>query len=82
MVEGRGFENFGPSGDWLADLRQLADSFYQTSLAHPEAAILTLFRVTGGVHEIEAVETILGILRAPGSTTRTRCATTTPCPTP
>ncbi|MEU4651925.1 MULTISPECIES: TetR/AcrR family transcriptional regulator [Nocardia] len=65
-LTGRGFENFEPSGDWLADLRQLADSFYQTSLAHPEAAILTLFRVTGGVHEIEAVETILGILRGAG----------------
>lgn len=32
------------------------------ALAHPRAAVLSSYRVTGRVHEIQAVETILGVL--------------------
>jgi hypothetical protein len=36
------------------------------SLAHPQAAVLSSYRETGRVHEIEAVEAILGVLRGAG----------------
>lgn len=36
------------------------------ALAHPRAPSLSACRVTGRVHEIQAVETILGVLRGAG----------------
>jgi hypothetical protein len=36
------------------------------ALAQPRAAVLNAYRVTGRVHEIQAVETILGVLREAG----------------
>ena len=35
-------------------------------LAHPRAAVLSSYRVTGRTYEIQAVETILGVLRGAG----------------
>ncbi|MFI6491556.1 TetR/AcrR family transcriptional regulator [Streptomyces sp. NPDC050564] len=63
---GRTLRTWHPTGDWRADLRDLGLRMHSGSLAHPQAAVLSSYRVTGRVHEIEAVETILGVLRGAG----------------
>ncbi|QWF77702.1 hypothetical protein HUW46_01094 [Amycolatopsis sp. CA-230715] len=63
---GRTFAGFAPSGDWLADLRAIAERVYRANRAHPRAALLVTSRVTGRRHEVAAVELILGILRGAG----------------
>ncbi|MFI9802868.1 helix-turn-helix domain-containing protein [Streptomyces sp. NPDC052301] len=55
-----------PTGDWVADLRDLGLRMHAGALAHPRAAVLSAHRVTGRVHEIQAVESILGVLRGAG----------------
>ena len=63
---GRVIRDWRPTGDWIADLRELGLSMHAGALAHPQATVLGAFRVTGRVHEIRAVETILGVLRGAG----------------
>jgi len=63
---GRTLRTWHPTGDWRADLRDLGLRVHSGSLAHPQAAVLSSYRVTGRVHEIEAVERILGVLRGAG----------------
>ncbi|MBK3563752.1 TetR/AcrR family transcriptional regulator [Streptomyces sp. MBT62] len=63
---GRTLRTWRPSGDWLADLRDLGLRMHAGALAHPRAAMLSSYRVTGRVYEIQAVETILGVLRGAG----------------
>lgn len=63
---GRTFAGFEPTGDWQADLREVAARIHRTNLAHPKAAVMATSRVTGRQHELVAVETILGILRGAG----------------
>ncbi|MET9510602.1 helix-turn-helix domain-containing protein [Streptomyces flavidovirens] len=63
---GRTLRRFRPSGEWRADLRALGLMMHADYQAHPQAAMLTCARVTGRAHEIQAVETILGILRGAG----------------
>ncbi|OEJ58148.1 TetR family transcriptional regulator [Streptomyces agglomeratus] len=63
---GRTLRRFRPSGRWRADLRTLGMMMHAEYQAHPQAAMLTCARVTGRAHEIQAVETILGILRGAG----------------
>ncbi|WP_432032791.1 TetR/AcrR family transcriptional regulator [Streptomyces antibioticus] len=63
---GRTLRAWRPTGDWLADLRELGLRMHAGALAHPRAASLSAYRVTGRVHEIQAVETILGVLRGAG----------------
>ncbi|MFF2380613.1 TetR/AcrR family transcriptional regulator [Streptomyces sp. NPDC058108] len=63
---GRTLRTWRPTGDWRADLRDLGLRMHSGSLAHPQAAVLSAYRVTGRVHEIAAVETILGVLRGAG----------------
>ncbi|WP_367319105.1 helix-turn-helix domain-containing protein [Streptomyces sp. HUAS ZL42] len=63
---GRTLRIWRPTGDWLADLRDLGLRMHAGALAHPRASVLSSYRVTGGVHEIQAVETILGVLRGAG----------------
>lgn len=63
---GRTLHDWPASGDWRADLRELGLRIHAGALAHPQAAVLSSYRVTGRVHEIEAVEAILGVLRGAG----------------
>ncbi|MFI6402141.1 TetR/AcrR family transcriptional regulator [Streptomyces sp. NPDC050548] len=63
---GRTLRTWRPTGDWLADLRDLGLRMHAGALAHPRAAMLSSYRVTGRVYEIQAVETILGVLRGAG----------------
>lgn len=63
---GRTLRAWHPTGDWRADLRDLGLRMHAGALAHPRAAVLSSYRVTGRVHEIQAVEAILGVLRGAG----------------
>ena len=63
---GRTMRTWRPSGDWRADLRDLGLRVHAGALAHPRAAVLSSYRVTGRVYEIQAVEAILGVLRGAG----------------
>ncbi|MEU4165376.1 TetR/AcrR family transcriptional regulator [Streptomyces sp. NPDC026665] len=63
---GRTLRAWRPTGDWRADLRELGLRMHTGALAHPQAAVLSSYRVTGRVHEIQAVERILGVLRGAG----------------
>lgn len=63
---GRAMRNWRACGDWRADLRELGMRIHAAYLAHPQAAVLTANRVTGGDHEVGADEAILGVLRSAG----------------
>ncbi|MER7834980.1 helix-turn-helix domain-containing protein [Streptomyces sp. NPDC096040] len=63
---GRTLRVWRPTGDWRADLRDLGLRMHAGALAHPRAAVLSAHRVTGRTYEIQAVETILGVLRSAG----------------
>ncbi|MFJ5303080.1 TetR/AcrR family transcriptional regulator [Streptomyces sp. NPDC088350] len=63
---GRTMRTWRPTGDWRADLRDLGLRMHAGALAHPRAAALSAYRVTGRVYEIQAVEAILGVLRGAG----------------
>ncbi|MFF3908059.1 helix-turn-helix domain-containing protein [Streptomyces sp. NPDC001848] len=63
---GRTLRVWRPTGQWRADLWDLGLRMHAGALAHPQASVLSSYRVTGRVHEIEAVETILGVLRGAG----------------
>ncbi|MEU9479038.1 helix-turn-helix domain-containing protein [Streptomyces sp. NPDC048191] len=63
---GRTLRTWRPTGDWVADLRDLGLRMHAGALAHPRAAMLSAHRVTGRTHEIQAVESILGVLRGAG----------------
>lgn len=63
---GRTLRTWRPTGDWCADLRELGLRVHAGALAHPRAAVLSSYRVTGRVYEIQAVEAILGVLRGAG----------------
>ncbi|MFD7441261.1 TetR/AcrR family transcriptional regulator [Streptomyces sp. NPDC059909] len=63
---GRTLRAWRPTGDWRADLRSLGLRMHADYLAHPQAAVLSACRVTGRLHEIRAVETMIGVLRGAG----------------
>ncbi|MEV5879039.1 helix-turn-helix domain-containing protein [Streptomyces sp. NPDC052101] len=63
---GRTLKTWRLTGDWVADLRELGLRMHTGALAHPRAAMLSAHRVTGRAHEIQAVESILGVLRRAG----------------
>ncbi|MFI6353982.1 TetR/AcrR family transcriptional regulator [Streptomyces sp. NPDC050743] len=63
---GRTLRTWRPTGDWVADLRDLGLRMHAGALAQPRAAMLSAHRVTGRAHEIQAVESILGVLRRAG----------------
>ncbi|WP_037575717.1 TetR/AcrR family transcriptional regulator [Phaeacidiphilus oryzae] len=63
---GRCMAGHRPSGDWLADLRDIGRRIHTTYRDHPRVAQLLAFRVTARTHEIAAVETLLGVLRGAG----------------
>ncbi|MEU6089380.1 TetR/AcrR family transcriptional regulator [Streptomyces sp. NPDC047085] len=63
---GRNLRVWRTTGDWRADLRDLGLRMHAGALAHPRAAVLSAHRVTGRAHEIQAVESIIGVLREAG----------------
>jgi AcrR family transcriptional regulator len=63
---GRTLKGWRRSGDWCADLRELGLRVHAGAMAHPQAAVLSSYRVTGRTNEIRTVETILGVLRDAG----------------
>ncbi|MFJ3898062.1 helix-turn-helix domain-containing protein [Streptomyces sp. NPDC090083] len=63
---GRTLRTWRPTGDWRADLWDLGLRMHAGALAHPRAAVLSSHRVTGRGYEIQAVETIVGVLRGAG----------------
>jgi len=63
---GRTMRVWRPTGDWRADLRDLGLRMHTGALAQPRAAVLSSYRVTGRVYEIQAVEAVLGVLRGAG----------------
>lgn len=63
---GQVWVGWAASGDWRADLRDLGLRMHAAFLAHPQAAVLTAHRTTGGPHETHAIETIIGVLRGAG----------------
>lgn len=67
---GRALSGWAPSGDWQRDLRGLGLRIHRAYLAHPQAAVLTASRVSGGDRELAADEAILGILHRAGFTGR------------
>ncbi|MFJ3905499.1 TetR/AcrR family transcriptional regulator [Streptomyces sp. NPDC090025] len=58
--------NWRATGDWRADLRDIALRIHAAYLAHPQVAALAAHRTTGREHETRAVEAILGVLRTAG----------------
>ncbi|WP_328316071.1 TetR/AcrR family transcriptional regulator [Streptomyces sp. NBC_00388] len=65
---GQSFTGWAPTGDWLADLRELGLRVHAAYQEHPQAAALAAHRVTGRPHEVRAIEAILGVLRRGGFT--------------
>ncbi|MGV4980563.1 TetR/AcrR family transcriptional regulator [Streptomyces sp. NRAIS4] len=63
---GQTLRTWRPTGDWAADLRDLGLRMHAGALRHPRAAMLSAHRVTGRAHEIQAVESMLGVLRGAG----------------
>ncbi|MBR7835417.1 TetR/AcrR family transcriptional regulator C-terminal domain-containing protein [Actinospica durhamensis] len=53
-------------GDWFEDLYRLGLRIHAAYLAHPQAAVLTASRVSGGASELAVDEAILGSLREAG----------------
>jgi AcrR family transcriptional regulator len=67
---GQSLDGFARTGDWRADLRELADRIYRTNLAHPRVAVLAAARVTRRPNEARGIETILDILHGAGFSDR------------
>ncbi|MET9950070.1 TetR/AcrR family transcriptional regulator [Streptomyces sp. NPDC006339] len=63
---GRARAGWRATGDWRADLREIARRIHAAYLAHPRVAALAAHRTTGRAHETRAVEAILGVLRGAG----------------
>ncbi|WP_405019811.1 TetR/AcrR family transcriptional regulator [Kitasatospora sp. NBC_00070] len=63
---GRAQQGWQPTGDWQADLRAIGLRIHGAYQAHPQAALLAAYRTTGRAYEIQAVESILGLLRDAG----------------
>jgi AcrR family transcriptional regulator len=59
-------EGWEPTGSWRADMRELGLRLHHVYVEHPQAGVLAASRVTGGAHEIYAIETVLGLLRSAG----------------
>jgi AcrR family transcriptional regulator len=63
---GHAQEGWVETGDWRADVRDLSLRLHAAYAKHPRAATLAGHRTTGRTHEIQAVETLLRLLRAAG----------------
>ncbi|MBV2353040.1 TetR/AcrR family transcriptional regulator; helix-turn-helix transcriptional regulator [Streptomyces sp. J2-1] len=63
---GQALDGWRASGDWRADLRTIGLRMHAVYVAHPQAATLTAYRVTGRAHELAADEAVLHVLRTAG----------------
>ncbi len=63
---GRAVGGWRLTGEWRSDLREIGLGLHTLYLDHPQAALLAAHRTTGRANEIQAVETILGVLRSAG----------------
>ncbi|MGV9800378.1 TetR/AcrR family transcriptional regulator [Mycobacterium sp. NPDC003449] len=59
-------QDWEPTGHWREDMRELGLRVHRIYLAHPQAGVLAASRVSGGAHEIQVIETVLGLLRSAG----------------
>ncbi|OBC09207.1 TetR family transcriptional regulator [Mycobacterium sp. 852013-50091_SCH5140682] len=59
-------EGWEPGADWRDAMRELGLRVHRVYLEHPQAGVLAASRVTGGPHEIQLIETVLGLLRDAG----------------
>ncbi|MGV0813595.1 TetR/AcrR family transcriptional regulator [Mycolicibacterium boenickei] len=59
-------EGWEATGQWREDMRELGLRLHRVYLEHPQAGVLAASRVTGGAHEIQVIETVLGLLRSAG----------------
>ncbi|MCV7159719.1 TetR/AcrR family transcriptional regulator [Mycolicibacterium brisbanense] len=59
-------EGWEPGGDWREAMRELGLRVHRVYVEHPQAGVLAASRVTGGPHEIQVIETVLGLLRNAG----------------
>lgn len=59
-------EGWEPTGRWREDMRELGMRVHRVYVEHPQAGVLAASRVTGGPHEIQVIETVLGLLRTAG----------------
>lgn len=59
-------EGWEPTGKWRDDMRELGLRLHRVYVEHPQAGVLAASRVTGGAHEIQIIETVLGLLRSAG----------------
>ena len=66
----RTVDGWAPSGDWRSDMREFGLRLHAVYLAHPQAAVLAASRVAGRPHEIQVIETNLGLLRSAGFSDR------------
>ena len=63
-----GLGGLEPSDCWVETLSEIARRARRTSLAHPAAASLTVYRTTQGPAEMRAVDLIIGALHQAGFT--------------
>jgi TetR/AcrR family tetracycline transcriptional repressor len=63
-----GLGGLEPSGCWVETLSEIARRARRTSLVHPAAASLTVYRTTQGPAEMRAVDLIIGALHQAGFT--------------
>ena len=61
-----GLGGIEPSDCWVETLREIARRARRTSLVHPAAASLTVYRTTQGSAEMRAVDLIIGALHQAG----------------
>lgn len=59
-------QGWEPTGQWREDLRELGLRVHRVYVEHPQAGVLAASRVTGGAHEVQIIETVLGLLRSAG----------------
>ncbi|SFF23873.1 transcriptional regulator, TetR family [Actinacidiphila alni] len=65
-LTGRALAGWTSTGDWRQDLRTLGLRIHRAYLSHPQAAVLTASRVSGGPHVLTVDETVLSILHRAG----------------
>lgn len=63
---GESMDGFTPGDDWAADLRAFGLRAYNSALRHPQIAVFSTVRVTGGPHEQRAVDAGIGLLLRAG----------------
>jgi AcrR family transcriptional regulator len=67
-LTGRALSGWAPSGDWQQDLRSLGLRIHRAYVSHPQAAVLTASRVSGGARVLAADEAVLDVLHGAGFT--------------